>query len=1249
MPKLTLTGPTPVTPDDQRAAEIKRTETPGVDAQDNLDAALQNRGLILGGEIDIDEADAAGALPTIGEPTPVIADRGELDPVTTSTYGRSAIYSAPEGSRTAQLQASRDRRRETALLEGARTPFSEEEARIKARLQDENLTRAERAKLESQMADLKSEKKSIIEQDLRDAEEGVTLDPFTFRTRQQIEEAIIDRQRSLDRLNSYYNKEIDASAAARDFERGRNEWYAAATENDPSTVVSNNISTKQYNNSLSFFEDKSGVVDDVVQSNTVYMGLLRTMAATMSKRGRPSIDSDQEASLDFLDDPIDWAAPEEELELSPQANRKLTVEEAYQMTGSAIQQAAKRQGFEYDASPIVLGQEAMNVAFRAGHAMLVKQRDQDTGALVDKIIFDPAFAMKQAEAGQVLLPTMLKRAPKTPGQTVGFESVLGEHFGKTTGSQPGGKKDSVTQSAKRAAIILQHAPVQYPSLESTAVYVLAQMAGYIPGQSEWGAPMDATLPDGRNAGEIAASALNVDSSKEPEAIKQNQTRVGKSLELMKEASEEGVTLFPRFAVGNNSLRKYNQTRNANPTMFKEMREAARGTPYRVSNETITKLANRPISTTDIMLKMARIAKGQKLNPEEMIELKYYSVLYAIASTLEPSGTKHGDPELVIAKAQRRMSAWADKGDSLIRMMFPNNPNPTLDEINQMRLTPQALGNLETIDQSALGDLLDIAQRFDRGEWGYAISAYIDAALHRKAQVEGGGFQSLSMGQLDYTSAGLAFQAAAAGAVNLVKSMGTVIEKDPFTGEEIISLGPRKEYLDQTTETIVPTLKNKISEEGAKKVNSVFKLIGNDTGLMKDWGKLPMMVTPYGKHPRTHSDAVMKFINKPKAAPVKEQLLQIYAAEGKGIKELVDDLAEVHYESLIGLFGYDLMTTLYAIDGVSSVFAMGGESPSFKTSVDGGTMSFGINQNLTHTEAAEINGKPVPIYTGEASFDPTGRKGAKVFKKYDDNGNIVDERYIPKYTTAAKNAILAAMGHRSESIAMDEAVIFMAKAWEKQGIMPGIHNMYDSLSFPGEASLFAWYGMNVAGPPKAFSWEQRMDVYKAVQEQVGKTMKTLKGQERVNISYPDGEFGAIGFKLDEAYIRLKNAMDEISKIAPKDRAPFQHGQVRQWELLQKLAKSGYGWTIPESTQAPEGVVGPDDWVLRSGTRTFDTITGEQAAKLFNFYMHKDGLGTLETIKKWALDPELVKNRKKTKKALEGNIGKKANFAKPVTEG
>ena len=1243
MAKLVLGRPVTAAPD-ERGLLIEEQGRPDPNAVgvntgplDDLDLALELRGLQPGQEIDVAEGDAPVAELPIGTPATAAPDTAGEAGVSFETTGITSITNPEEGTATARGQHRSRRREEAAEFHAMQTPFSEREAQIKEQLNQGNLTAAERANLSSELADLQNQKREMLKQEKDRQQEIAGAEPFAWRTQQDIQNAIEQNQIRLNRLNSYANTEINASEAARNFYNGRTEWYRAASEVDASTVLANHNNTgTPYNSTIEMLTAKSGVEDDVIHTNIAYIGLSAAMMAAMAGKSVEGTDPDS-INQEYLEGPIDWFTPAEGDILDEKKNQKPTPEQMYRMIGTRMIQAGKRQDVHYDASALELGQDVFHDAARAGLATIMSQKNKKTGEIETVVVFDPDFAIKQAQAGQILLPAVLKRAPRTPGKITGYEGKMGDVIDRVSGSVPKGTGlDVISQSAQTAAVIMQHSPTEYQGYEVSIVNIVNELAEH------QGAPEDVR--------KLAREAIGK-TGDNPEAIEQNTLRVNKSLELIDANHSEGATLFPRYSIGVNANRKYNQTRDANPTMFKEQREAARGPAIHHSDEM---MKTRPEIKEDQMFNLLEKAnkKDQKLTKGEMDKMHYWGVLYSMGSILQP--VFNGDPVRQVQKAEQRLEAWAQVGEQLMSILLPGNPNPTLEEINAARVGFGERVGLEQVDPDTLATIVDVLKNFERGTWGYAMTAYLNAAIHQRGVKEGKGYQSRSINQLDYQAAGLGFQATQAGAADVVSSIGVYTEIDPFTGEEVINVGPRHLYMDSTLKSIAPMLDSVEMKEEAPALAALFKAYGMDNsdpkkgdGFIKKWGKIPMMVTPYGKHPATHQEAVINFLDG--HPEFRDEALAIYHKKGLQLGDLVEDLAAVHENALKDLFGGDLMTTLYSIDAINSIFAMGGESVKIPVSVDGGSIVTGMDKDIMHENAVEMNGHALPIATGMVEYDPTADRGFKRFKKVMDDGTIRYDDYPTKLMTAAKDSILAALGHRSESIALDEAIKYAAKVYKGQGIMPFHHNMYDSLSFSGESSLFFWYGMNVLGRDKAITWDQRGDIEKAARAQLAETQKTLKAQQTVNLSYPNTQFGAIGYKLDEKYAQLYNHVESL-KGTPKDK--WSDWDILQHKRFEALVAQGkrLGWTPPDMVDDPSGTVYQERRrgkrkVLKTAGRSLPVVTGDQAASLFNLYHTvNDSMGTL---RKW-IAGKRKSDYDKLMKKISSHKGKKTYWARSVTQ-
>ena len=1219
---------------DPKQVEAARQEI-GV-KQDPISAALESKGIIP------------------DRPTPEAA-----------TDVRQQIRTAPTGTGAGRLRTSREAAMEEEIDTTISQEFDEREASIKGQLDNPNATDAEKGEIMKTLADLEQEKRSRrkqIKSEGRRQEEVAGLQPFTEGTQQDLQDRISSEKQRVERMGQFAYEDFNQSEAAESFYTNRNKMYDVMTKDDASAVVSNRARPSDQHNSsaMGMLIKSSGINNDMLHANNSFLALAKTMMTSLGKsETADGIDLDDagEINLENLAEDINgWELPSTawKRKTDPETGKEkpyVALEDIYSLVGGNMKEAARRQGYEYNMSSPELGQEITHQAIKAGLIDL-KQEPDESGVSRTKAVFNPEFSVASAKAGEVLLPKILKLAPTIPGTTGGFRGTIQEEI-KFEKSRTATHDDVVSDGALMATINMEKVPMMVRAPEFSFVQAVQFIANnneattYNPRghmqvegieykfinqegrEVRQTTPVEGT-PEQQEVIRKARKLMHL--NKTGKALEQNAIRNGYSQRTV--ANRIGQTIYPRFSIGNNSERKYNMTRDANPTLYKDQRAMIRSS---------TPTAIRPIEnfrvpqTDEAVINIIR-------NPTSKADKRYMNFLYTIGSVLAP-GTK-GSPVEVMQNAQASMASWAQDGAILAREFLTQST-----DLKDLSLARQGAGtNVDPaqISPEARKVIEKIINVADDGDYGYRFTALIDAYLHQQAKEQGGHFPSLTVGQLDLTAAGLAFMAKDAGQLDLLEQMGVVIPLDG-EGKPIDPEGPRDVYMNMTTENIGKVLSSFGNDSLSNQLRSAFIAQMADTteqgrkkakDFIKDWGKPPMMVTPYGKHPGTHQGTVVKFLSK--YPEFKEKVQQIYAAEGKNFQEMVEDLAGIHAESLKNLFGD--FNHMYAISAVNDIFAIGGKSLQFR-GPSGALMNFGADTVRFDDTAMSIDGMNVPLVEEVGVLDVMARSNTKQMEYVKDDGSVDTRTFVPDFMTMGKDSPLAALGHNRESFLLDHVINDVAGPLSQPS--PFMANMYDSLSFDSASALDVWYGMNVSAPNEAFKWDPRQTLFEAAKKQIDETTKYLRNLTEADLSYPNGNAAALGFRLDTQYVQY---MNQVAKARMEGRK-VSETVLKKGQLFDMLAKdSRFGWSKPELIDDPNlGLIagqrlGKRQVLKEKNGRRMPPISGENAAGLFNIYQKLANIRP--TIQKFAEDEKRLNKLKVTEFNLKSMRGKPSYFAKPI---
>ena len=1214
-------------------SQFSTAASPRKTQEEKLRSELANQATPEGGTDSISQALANAQIPEASQRP--AEGLGTVDP-----QGPTAAFQAQEEERVAQERFDFEQNAQTAEQQS-------QIQNLRGIANNPDATPGERDQAWQQLQDIADENRNKFDAEQQAKQEQIGIRPLTETRPDQFTERLLKEEQRVTGMKHLTMKTMDASEVASSFFNARDTLYEQMSMTDGSNVVANRSrATPEFNSSMDFYEKATGVKQPDIHANTaavvwakaaqtgIYASLGRDVEGVTAE---DVFGDDANDSLFQDEDIVDTEAPAGGVQEVAKNYPKL--KDVYTIMGREARSAANRQGFDYGVTDIEIGQQLFSDGHAKGLATVIMARNPGTDSAPEaRVIFDKDFAFDLAPAGKILLPDLLKTAPTTPAVGPGFEGPLGRFV---RAEKRGAKKKGVkliSTTAKDAATALGRVPFTAPSAELGFVDTMRFIASN--NNLETGLLQDEIIGGGRTQKTIVEPAtplagkarknLSLD-KKEPKAVGQNNARISRSINMMLENVARNV--FARFSIGNNSERKYNTTRNANPTMFKEQRHVLRnGAPA-----TVKKTGEVKIPTTDeALINFIKNSTG-----DYKAEANF---LFTIGSVLGLDPNGNGDPRVLMKIAQNNMGEWARRGRVLADAFIGKGLD--FEELVKKRTEPGTPVDPQKIleDPEVAAEIEKLINEGDDGDVGFRFTALIDAYLYSIS--DGRGFPSLAVGQLDLTAAGLTFMAKDAGSEKLLQSMGLIINVDTATGEAIVDYeGPRDIYMRHTASNIDEVFKGADLSDRKAKMKSLFQnsIMDPDNGkdFIKSWGKPPMMISPFGKHHATHQGTVLTFLSKKSNKAFLDAAKEIYGiteVNTEAFQELVEDLAQIHSLSLKKLFDTDAM---YAITAINAMFAIGGET--FATpGLDDETMVFGADKHEFTDTGQQYDGIEVPTYTGKTSYDPLARATSKTLESVNSKGEIERRQFTPDLMTAGKNTPLAALGHRRESSVLDEVTLDIA---DGKAVTPFLFNTYDSLGFDTTSALDVWLGMNVTGIKKAFDWEPQEVMRQAAIDQEQKTKEYLSNKDIVDISYPDGDVGALGFSLDKEYLSLQNQLAKIDTYHKKyqDELKLRVAMFKQIEAKTK-------WSPPEMTEDPnQNAISKQRngvrMIASTAGRTMPTMSGKEALMLFNAWKKVSGFN--RTLDNWTANAEKDKKRQLTKSKLDSRQNKLSYWAKPVS--
>ena len=1225
MGKFTTGTGTTMSPKDQLQQELREEASAAStieQEQDPLGGALSSAG--LEDTTSPPQADSSAGYTGGAASFEAVDDQGE---VTASALRAQRLRDAEHQAREEYAASARDQQQQ-------------DEINAARKVINSDAPNSQKIEAQESLTQIASANRAEFDRELERNRQETQLDVFSESSPEKFRERFLKEEQRAEAKTLSKLKSYNASLAAASLFNASSSMLDTQIASRGDQVRANRAKTgPKYKSSSDFYEKASGVKDPTVHANNATMAWAKIAVTGVEKAQRDSADPDAEVDLyadaGFEDAGADLADGQTPSKTYP------TRESFIAALGKAARETGNRQGLDYGVSDIELGQEIFADGHANGWAKTVMLSDADgTTQPVARVMIDPDFAFALQPAAEILLPPVLKRSPSIPGVSEGYEGTKSEHIRKQTGSTS--KREGIqmiSDHAKKAATALSRTPKKALGPEVSFLGIVKEIA-----QGEQGViGSNPNIPDVKKINppqtdlEKKARKLIKLNNDSIEAVEQNELRLNKSLQSA--LDRIGEIMYSRYAIGVNSERKYNSTRDSNETMFKELRAVLRsGAPTQVKNSGVFSVPK----TDEELFSMIRGTGASK---------KEGNFLYVLGATLHPTADKNGDPRILIKTAMDNMGENAKKGKHLAEAFLGGG---TFDELVHARNNNVDIKTLEEISPEARSVVEEIIKVSSDGDYGYRFTALIDSYLYALSKEAGPNgrpktFPALSVAQLDLTAAGLTFMAKDAGSQQLLNSMGLVINVDLNTGENIVSYeGPRDIYMSHTQTVIgeVFSTPGENTELGGKLSNLFDIFIGNpDTGtdFINGWGKPPMMITAYGKHPGTHQGTVITFLKKNQEFD--KEIRKLYQDQNKSYADAVEDLAEIHKNSLKKLFDFDSM---YAIEAANRVFAIGGESFHHK-GINGNEMVYGVDKlEQVQNEVVEEDGVQVPVYSGEKSYDPLGRATSKQLEYVDDSGNIVTRTLTPDMMTAGKNSPLAALGHSRESAMLDDVILDVTG---NKDVTPYMANMYDSLSFDSSSALDMWYGMNVGSIERVFNWDPIQEIRNGVLDQHNKTKRKLAEKEFVDISYPAGETGALGLSLDKDYQSFYNQYQKKGNY----NAEYQAKLEKKKKFFDMLEKDGL-WSKPTLIEDPEQ--NPTNkrrngarFIFSQAERSFPTLTGKQAAQLYNAWFTISEVAA--TINKWTKNEEADKAltkkgkaRAKAKASIDKRKGKISYFAKPI---